>query len=124
MYFHLMRGQPIFPSKIRYALYELRVELSETLCLSKSDLVSLGLDISRYGQLSYQGRTEEYFRTQEIAEVAHFLNYEGLVVPNARWPCDNLIVFCDCVAPEAIEASDDSEIIDWMNWQKTHKVHL
>src|SRR5687767_14502597 len=31
MYFHLMRGQPVFPSKSRYALFELEVTLSEVL---------------------------------------------------------------------------------------------
>jgi RES domain len=33
MYFQLLRGQPVFPSKVRYTLNEMRVELSETLHL-------------------------------------------------------------------------------------------
>ena len=80
MYFQLLRGQPVFPSKVRYTLNELRVELSETLHLQTlPDLAALGLDTSRYGQLSSVERIQEYTRTQEIAEVAHFLDCDGLV---------------------------------------------
>jgi RES domain-containing protein len=119
MYFHLLRGQPVFPSKVRYKLHELKVELSETL-----HLPALGLDTSRYGQLSYVERTQEYPRTQEIAEVAHFLDCDGLVVPSARWSCSNLVLFCDRLGPDAIEAGRDHGIIDWASWQKATKVQL
>ncbi|HUZ67975.1 MAG TPA: RES family NAD+ phosphorylase, partial [Beijerinckiaceae bacterium] len=65
MYFHLLRGQPLFPSMVRYTLHELKVELSEAMPLpTLSDLASIALDTSRYGQLSYLERTQEYPRTQ------------------------------------------------------------
>jgi RES domain-containing protein len=125
MYFHLLRGQPVFPSKVRYTLHALKVELSETLRLpALPDLAALGLDISRYGQLSYVERTQEYPRTQEIAEVAHFLDCDGIVVPSARWPCTNLVLFCDRLSPDAIEIVEDHGIIDWSRWQTTKKIQL
>jgi len=125
MYFQLLRGQPVFPSKVRYTLHELRVELSETLHLpTLPDLAAHGLDTSRYGQLSYVERIQEYPRTQEIGEVAHFLDCDGLVVPSARWPCNNLVLFCDRLGPDAIEVVKDHGIIDWTSWQKANKVQL
>ena len=88
MYFHLLRGQPVFPSKIRYHLHELNVSLDEVMTLTMDDLASLGLDATRFGQLSYNERTQEYPRSQEIAEVAHFLDCDGLLAPSARWDCN------------------------------------
>ncbi|MCO5730962.1 RES family NAD+ phosphorylase [Rhizobium sp. SSA_523] len=114
MYFHLLRGQPVFPSKVRFKLYELHVELSQVLDLgSLDDLTALGLDPARYKQLSYEERVAEYPRSQEIAEVAHFLDIDGLMVPSARRACSNLVVFCDRSRPDAIEIVNDHGLIDW-----------
>jgi hypothetical protein len=119
MYFHLSRGQPIFPSKVRYTLHEFRVQLSAIVRLrTLAELSALGLDTSRYGQLSYLEHTQEYPRTQEIAEVAHFLDSEGILVPNARWQCANLVIFLDRAKPDAIEIVADHGVIDWDGWAK------
>ena len=117
IYFHISRGQPVFPSKIRYVLFELKVTLAEVLHFPKlSDLAKLELDISRYGQLSYVDRIQEYPRTQEIGEAAYFLDCDGLMVPCARWPCANLVLFCDRLSPGAVEVIKDHGLIDWANW--------
>lgn len=114
MHFHLMRGQPVFPSKARYRLFELKVSLGEVLHFATLDgLAALGLDAARYGQLSWQGRQQEYPRTQEIAEAAHFLDCDGLHVPNARFACANLVLFCDRMRPEARQVAGDHGPIDW-----------
>jgi RES domain len=117
MHFHLLRGQPIFPSKVRYRLHELHVVMDgimrfETL----AELGALGLDLSRYGQLSYAGRAGEYPRTQEIAEVAHFLGCDGLIVPNARRACQNFVAFCDRLQSGSIAMVKDHGLVDWSAW--------
>ena len=95
IYFHLSRGQPVIPSKVRYKTFELPISLSRLLMLPKLDhLAELGLDTSTYGQLSYDDRQREYPNTQDIAETAHFLEYDGMLVPSARWNCANIVVFC------------------------------
>jgi len=122
MYFHIVRGQPVFPTRIRFALFELKVTLAEVLRLPKlSDLAKLELDTSRYGQLSYADRTYEYPRTQEIGEVAHFLDCDGLMVPSARWPCANLILSCDRLSPEAVAVVKEHGLIDWKKWRKANQ---
>ncbi|MEJ2327125.1 MAG: RES family NAD+ phosphorylase [Chromatiaceae bacterium] len=124
MHFHLMRGQPIFPSKARYKLYELNLELDPVLDLSSADdLTALGVDMRRFGQLSYEGRGQEYPATQQIAEAAYFLGFSGLLVPSARFECVNVIVFCDPAGPAAVEIVRDHGLIDWQRWRKSHADH-
>ncbi|MER9397052.1 RES family NAD+ phosphorylase [Mesorhizobium sp. M0615] len=125
MYYHLLRGQPVFPSKAPFKLYELRVALKATMRLpTLPELKGLGLDVVKYGQLSYAERIAEYPRTQEIAEVTHFLDCDGLMVPNARWPCTNLVIFGDRIEPDTIDVVHDHGIIAWHEWRKTNMTHL
>ncbi|WP_201788298.1 RES family NAD+ phosphorylase [Mesorhizobium sp. ORS 3428] len=125
MYFHLLRGQPVFPSKARFKLYELRVALKATIRLTTlPELQALGLDTTRYGQLSYAERTSEYPRTQEISEVAHFLDCDGLVVPNARWPCTNLVIFGDNIEPGTVDVVRDHGTIAWDDWRRANISHM
>ncbi len=125
MYFHLKRGQPVFPSKIRYTLHELQMRIDGVLDLSEiNDLAGLGLDIDRFGQLSYQDRQGEYPRCQEIAEVANFIgssepgDVSGILVPNARWDCSNLVVFCGHAGPAAVGEVQNHGVVDWRDWER------
>lgn len=120
MYFHVARGQPVIPSLVHYRLFELRVTLSSCLRIaSLTELSSLGLKTVSYGQLSYAEREQEYPCTQEIAEAAHFVGRDGLIVPSARAECSNMIVFCDPAGPEAVEVAKDHGLIEWDQWRKT-----
>jgi RES domain-containing protein len=120
MYFHLKRGQPVFPSKLRYTLHEIRVKLSGVFDLSDLELLAnFGLDITKYGQLSYSDRKAEYPTTQQIADAAHFLgsseqgDASGILVPSARSSCANLVIFCDHAAPGSYEDMKNHGIIRW-----------
>lgn len=118
MYFHLARGQPVIPSKVRYKLYELSVSLTGCIRLpTLSDLSALGLQPSVFGQLSYMERQQEYPRSQEIAEVAHFLGYDGLIVPSARAATENVIVYCDRTGPASLEVLADHGLVRWDEWR-------
>ena len=122
IYFHLMRGQPVFPSKMKFKLYRLSASLERALRLPDLDaLEALGVKVEKYGQLSYEQREEEYRRPQEIAEVAHFLDFDGLVAPSARWPCENVILFTDRVAPDRLRVVEDHGLIDWDHWKQRLK---
>lgn len=122
MFFHLSRGQPVFPSLVRYEVHELSVALERALRLvDLAALARLGLDTAKYGQLSYDSRTEEYPRSQDIAEIAHFLEFDGLIVPSARWACSNVILFCDRVPPAAMDAVRNHGLIDWAGWERRQR---
>ena len=119
LYFHLSRGQPVVPSKVRYRLHELRVNLEKCLCFSDlTELETLGLQSASFGQLSYDDRQQEYPQSQEIAETAHFLGNHGLIVPSARWDCSNIVVFCELVGPTAVEEIKDHGFVDWSRWKE------
>lgn len=123
MYFHLSRGQPVIPSKVRYKTFQLSVSLSRLLALPSLDHLSkFGYDVSTFGQLSYDDREHEYPRTQDIAETAHFLEYDGILVPSARWNCANIVFFCDQLPVGALEVANDHGLIDWSAWTREHPV--
>ena len=119
MHFHVSRGQPVIPSRVVYRLHELRVALHRSLRLvDLAALKALGLDVARYGRLSYVERGQEYPQSQEIAEAARFFGFDGLIAPSARWQCLNVVPFCDEVLPDALEAVRDRGPIDWARWQR------
>jgi len=114
MRFQLMRGQPVIPSLVKYSLFELELSLGRALRLLDMDaLQAVGLDVSRYGQLSYNEKEAEYPRSQDIGEAAHFLDFDGLIVPSARHECLNVVVFCDRVPPEVIINKSDHGRMEW-----------
>lgn len=116
MRFHLMRGQPVMPSKVNYRMFELGLTLERALrFLDLEALGFLGLKAEIFGRLSYEQKNSEYPRTQEIGEVAHFLDFDGLIVPSARSEVKNVVVFCDKVRslPESI--AKDHGVVDWAN---------
>lgn len=112
----LLSLQPVFPSKVKWHVYKLRVSTQQALRLADmKSLAGLGVDVSRYSDRRYD-------RTQEIADVANFLGFDGVVVPSARWDCSNLVLFTDRLAPDQIEIVSDAENpIDWDAWRKEHR---
>jgi hypothetical protein len=119
IYYHLTKGLPVIPSKVNYHLHKLQVTISSGLqFLEVKELEELGLSRERFGRLSYVERPQEYPRTQEIAEAAHFLGCDGLIVPSARWKCQNLIVFTDRSTPATLFAEEDTGRVDWVEWKQ------
>lgn len=120
MYFHIMRGQPVFPSEMVFHLFELHVALGRALRLADmAALEKFGVEAGSYGALGFSRKQEEYRRLQEIAEAAHFLDFDGLIVPSARWECRNIVLFTDRVPPEAVKISNDLGTVDWLAWKDT-----
>jgi hypothetical protein len=109
VYFHLSR-QPVFPSQVIYLLYKLTVKTKETLRFVDVEALSaLGVDKDRYSEI-LPGRT------QEIADAALFMGFDGLIVPSARWKCHNLVIFTDKICFDDIEVHKIEEI-NWEEWR-------
>ncbi|WP_172327980.1 RES family NAD+ phosphorylase [Mangrovicoccus sp. HB161399] len=114
MRFHLMRGQPVMPSKVRYSMHRIGLVLERALrFLDLAALAAAGLRTESYGRLSYAGRQAEYPRTQEIGEAAHFLDFDGLIVPSARSGALNAVVFCSKVPGLAASPVEAMGPADW-----------
>ena len=81
--FHLFRGQPIPPSKVRYELFELHVRLSAAISFETLEsLHAIGMNTSAYGRASYADKETEYPGSQEVAEACFFLGADGILVPH------------------------------------------
>ena len=75
------------------------------------ELAPLGGDEARYAEVLYP-------RTQEIGDAAHFLGFDGLVAPNARWNCLNAVLFTDRLGADAMAVLGVSDV-DWNEWRRT-----
>ena len=120
MRFHLSRGQPVIPSKIRYRLHELQVRVHGVLDLSDAALLTgFGIDMTLFGRMPYLEREGEYEACQRVAEAVHFLGSSdpddpsAIRVPSARSTGQNLVLFSDYVDPDDVEHVEDHGIIDW-----------
>jgi hypothetical protein len=91
------------------ALHRLGVSAERRLRLLRADLEELDLDMVQYESVNYR-------RTQEIGAAVAFLGCDGLIVPCARWSCENLIVFTENHALTSRLEILSSEEIDWQIW--------
>jgi RES domain-containing protein len=113
VHFHLLR-QPVFPSKISYGLHRIRIRTEKTLRLPDLDaMVPLGVDPARYREILYGP-------TQAIGDAAYFLGFDSIIAPNARWSCNNLILFTDQIALIDLEVIESSAV-NWTEWRKKLK---
>jgi RES domain len=107
--------EPVWPSLIQHHVHILAVKAERTLRLvDMRELANLGVDISRY-------ETFEYDATQAIAAAAHFLEFDGLLVPSARFECSNLVLFTDRVSRTGHLHLVSSEDVDWQEWRKKNR---
>ena len=78
--------------------------------LSLSDLPTLqqlGVDMARY-------RERGYALTQEIADAAYFLGFDGLIAPSARSECMNIMLFTDRLDAGNVSLTrSEAAPIDW-----------
>lgn len=109
----LLSMQPVFPSKVRFHAHRLTVTAQRAIRFADlSTLATLGVEVHRY-------RERAYARTQAIADAAHFLGFDALVAPSARWECLDAILFTDRIPPGSIQiAETEPEPVDWDAWRR------
>lgn len=113
IHYHISVGQPLFPTKIKHNLFEMEVSVENCIDLSKMDnLVALGVDEGRFKEMLYH-------RTQEIGAAADFLGYDGIIVPNARWECSNVVLLSGFNFENA--ETKNEQPIDWQKWITQYK---
>lgn len=107
MSFHLSQLTPR-PSK-PIAVHQIRVSARTTIRLLRADLISLEVDWDEYPSTGYR-------RTQEIGAAIAFLECDGLLVPSARWSCENLMLFMSNHALGEKLELENSDTVDWIEW--------
>jgi hypothetical protein len=107
--------EPVWPSLIQHEIHVLAIKTDRMLRLvDMTELERLGVDIARY-------ETFDYGATQAIAAAAHFLEFDGLLVPSARFACNNLALFTDRVSHAGDLQLVSSEAVDWAEWRKKNR---
>jgi hypothetical protein len=100
--------EPVWPSRIEHEVHLIEVETERTLRFADlKSLAPLGVEIDRY-------HTFEYRATQAIAAAAYFLEFDSLIVPSARFHCQNLIIFTERATELVLTKS---QAVDWDIWR-------
>jgi hypothetical protein len=111
MSFHLGLLSPL-PSK-PIAIHMLNVEAKKVIRITREDFAALDIDPARFGEIDYR-------RTEAVGDTAGFLEFDAMLVPSARWQCENLVLLQDhqdiSCSPELIQ----TETVDWMTWAKAN----
>ena len=104
--------EPVWPSRIEHEIHTIDVAAERVLRFADTaSLAPLGVDIAHY-------RTFDYGATQAIAAAAHFLEFDRLIVPNARFDCANLVIFVERAPGLTLI---ESQPVDWEAWRKRRR---
>ncbi len=76
-------------------------------------LEALGVDTRTY-------RSLDYLRCRQVGAAAHFLEFDGMIVPSARYAEDNLVLFLDHLAGHGELSLESSSDLDWQEWRLAH----
>lgn len=110
IYHHLSKA-PVFSSS-HVRLIKVRVATERTLVFNDIDaLAAVGVSEQDF-------RRGEYTRTREIGAAARFLDMDGLIVPSARWPCSNLVLFPDRLADLDRLQVMETRNVNWPAWRE------
>jgi RES domain-containing protein len=104
--------EPVWPSRVRHQIHMIQLLLERTLQLADlSQLSPLGVEVARY-------RSFDYAQTRAIASAAHFLEFDGLLIPSARCDSSNLVVFPDRLGPNTKIEAVETKSVNWSGWRK------
>lgn len=103
--------EPVWPSRLEHQLHRLDAATERSLrFVDVASLAAFGVEPLRYATLDYTA-------TQAIAAAAHFLEFDGLIVPSARHACSNLVIFIERIAPGSVEITSSTDV-DWDDWRR------
>jgi RES domain-containing protein len=103
--------EPVWPSKIAHTIHRIGVRLDRILDLTDFALLArLGIDAAGYAG-------HDYASTQAVSAAAHFLGYQAIRVPNARYRGNNLVVFADAEGALSGLHDQHAEAVDWQLWR-------
>lgn len=106
--------EPVWPSRLEHELHRITIRTSNSLRFADmGSLAALGVDVRRY--IGF-----DYAVTQAIAAAAFFLDFDGLIVPSARSPELNLVIFTEKLDVDERLKVAATEPVDWAAWRSQH----
>lgn len=110
IYHHLSKA-PVFSSS-HVKLHGIHVATQRSLVFDDiAALATLGVDTETF-------RRDDYVRTREIGAAARFLDMDGLIVPSARWPRGNLVLFPDRLDDYGAFTVVEEHQVNWPAWRE------
>ena len=81
--------QPVWPSRIEHEIHSIDVQTERNLRFAMTtSLIPFGVDAARY-------RSFDYRRPRPSPPQPISSGFDGLIVPNARFACSNLVIFTE-----------------------------
>lgn len=110
IYYHLSKA-PIFSSS-HVTINKIQASTQRTLAFADvGALTALGISEETF-------RKGDTSRTREVGAAARFLDLDGLIVPSARWPCANLVLFLDRLPDRDALRVVETRDINWPAWRE------
>ena len=110
-----MSLEPIWPSKIRHDVYRVEVGLTRVL-----DLTDFGL-LARLGIVEEGYESHRYDSAQAVSAAARFLEFQAILVPNARYSGNNLVVYPDLEGALNGLTQMECKPVDWNAWRASNR---
>lgn len=105
--------EPVWPSQLQHDVHRIVATTQRTLRFPNlRALTPLGVDPARYA-------TFDYSATQALAAAAHFLEFDGIIVPSARSPALHLVLFLGRMLAEDALLVQETQRVDWESWRKS-----
>lgn len=103
--------EPVWPTGVRHELHKIEARTQRTLMLRDlQELLDFEIDPG-----SYTGF--DYTKTQALAAAANFIGFDSIVVPSARSPDANAVLFLEALASGGALRLVDTETVDWDAWR-------
>lgn len=109
IYYHLSQA-PVFSSS-DVLLNKLNVSVTNILCLDIAQLKLFGIEDPLAKRISYE-------QTQSIGATAYMLDFQGMIIPSARWECKNIVLFLDRLDLNTELTLVASENVNWPAWSE------
>ena len=107
--------EPIWPSKIGHEIHRVEVSLDRVLDLTDFNLLAqLGIREDTY-------ESHHYDAEQAVSAAARFLEVQAILVPNARYPGNNLVVYPDLEGALSGLTQAEIAVVDWNIWRASNR---
>ncbi|MGH9551170.1 MAG: RES family NAD+ phosphorylase [Terriglobales bacterium] len=95
------------------AIHTLRVAAQKVVQITRQDFPSLAINPIRFGDL-------DYHRPATVGDAIGFLEFDAMIVPSARWECENLVLIEDNRDVSLPLELIGSEEVAWFDWACSH----
>lgn len=110
-----MSLEPIWPSKIHHDIHRINVELERVLVLTDFAV----LKQFNIHEVSFE--SHGYDAEQALSAATRFLEVQAILVPNVRYPGNNLVVYPDLEGSLKGLTLQEGQPVDWNEWRARNR---